>query len=169
MKSLSPAILPPLAMIVTLSACAGGSDRYPSLAIRDVERASGQFTPASAQVQSPIRPVASVAELSALLDRARQSQARFANASREAERLVRSAQSRPIESNARQSALVALADLATLRSDTALTVGDLDLLKAEAATSFAPHVEIDRARAEISAMLDTQDNTLDTLWGSLQS
>ncbi|GMN02722.1 hypothetical protein [Erythrobacter sp. MTPC3] len=169
MKRLTPAISLPVAVIVTLSGCAGDTGRYPSLAIRDVERASGQFTPTSAETQSPIRPVASAAQLSDLLESARQSQLRFANARGDTERLVRSAQGRSIDSNARQLALVALADLATLRSDTALAIGDLDLLKAEAATTFAPQADIDAARAEISTLLDAQDSALDTLWARLQS
>ena len=77
------------------------------------------------------------------------------------------ARGRGIESNVRQRALVAFADLTTLRSDTAIAMGNLDLLKAEAATTFAPTEDIELAQAEVATLLAEQDEALDALWEQL--
>ncbi|MBV7264653.1 hypothetical protein [Erythrobacter ani] len=168
MNRATPSFLMAAVAAATLAGCAGDSGRYPSLAVRDVERAMGQFTPAAVENAEPIRPVASAADLAQVTRRAQESHRRFQDARSGATRLVESARGLSIESNARQRALVALADLTTLRSDTTLAVGDLDLLKAEAATTFAPTEEIDAARAEVAALVDEQNSALDHLWDQLR-
>ncbi|MBD2842289.1 hypothetical protein [Erythrobacter rubeus] len=168
MRKPCPSLLAVALAAFAVTGCAGDPSRYPSLAVRDVERAMGQFSPTAAEDPEPIRPVASSADIGALTARAQQSHDRFLEAQTGVTRLVESARGRGIESNARQRALVALADLTALRSDTTLAVGDLDLLKAEAATTFAPTEEIDAAREEVAALLAEQDDTLDSLWEQLR-
>lgn len=169
MNRLSPPFLAAMMAAALLTGCAGDKDRYPSLAIRDAERAVGAFAPAPGNTAEPIRPVASVADLSALTERAQESHRQFRAAQGGVSRLVESARGQGIESNVRQRALVALADLTAMRSDTTMAVGDLDLLKAEAATTFAPTDDIDAARALVSALLNEQDSALDNLWERLRS
>lgn len=149
-----------------LAGCAGSGDKYPSLAIRDAERAQGQFSPVAPDPE-PVRPVVSPADLDVLIARASESHAEFVRAEGGARTLVEQALGQSIESNVRQRALVALADLATMRSETALPMADLDLLRAEAATTFAPTAEIDEARQTVQALLADEDGTLDALWTRL--
>ncbi|QUL39207.1 hypothetical protein [Erythrobacter sp. JK5] len=127
-----------VATAAMLAGCAGDSGRYPSLAIRDAERISGQFTPTARAVE-PVAPVASARDLAAIVDRANASSRAFANARPAASRAVTGARGTSIESDARARALVALADLSSLRSDTAIALGDLDLIAAESAVAFAPN------------------------------
>lgn len=167
MKRPNPSFLSALAAAVLVTGCAGDKDRYPSLAIRDVERTAGQFTPTEPEELTPIRPVASAGDIAALLARAEQSHGRFVQTRPGVADLVRMARGRGIESNVRQRALVAFADLTTLRSDTAIAMGNLDLLKAEAATTFAPTEDIELAQAEVATLLAEQDEALDALWEQL--
>ena len=146
-----------------LSGCAGSVVRYPSLAVRDVERAQGQFAPVDAPERAPVSPVASADDLSALVIRASQSHTRFIETRPAVRQLVSAARGQGIDSNARQLALVALADLTALHSDTAIPMNDLDLLKAKAATSFAPVEAIDIARAAVAQLLAEQERELDSL------
>lgn len=166
MKPRNATRIAPLLACALIAACAGASDKYPSLAIRDAERAQGIFTPVEPDPE-PVRPVASDEDIAALVARARAAHLEFEQAERGARSLVMQARGRSIESNARQLALVALADLATLRSQTAVPMGELDQLKALAATSFAPVEEIDEARAVVAAYLDDEDQSLNALWETL--
>ena len=63
MKRPNPSFLSALAAAVLVTGCAGDKDRYPSLAIRDVERTAGQFTPTEPEELTPIRPVASAGDI----------------------------------------------------------------------------------------------------------
>ncbi|QFT77273.1 hypothetical protein [Erythrobacter sp. THAF29] len=166
MKPLNATRIAPLLACALVAACAGASDKYPSLAIRDLERAQGDFTPVEPEPE-PIRPVASAGDIAALVARAREAHLEFEQTERRARTLVAQARGRSIESNARQLALVALADLATLRSQTSVPMSELDQLKAIAATTFAPVDEIDDARTVVSALLDDEDDTLNSLWETL--
>lgn len=150
-------------VILAVSACAGDSSKYPSLAIRDIERTQGQFTPVAPEPPAPIRPVASEDQLGALVSRAQQSHSRFLSAQGNAATLVGMAKGTALDSNTRQRALIALADLTSLRSTTASVVADLDLLIAEASNSFAPTDEIVAAQEEVLAMVAAADQTLDAL------
>nr|WP_298926683.1 hypothetical protein [uncultured Erythrobacter sp.] len=143
-----------------LSACAGSSDKYPSLAIRDVERAQGQFTPVSSEPVAPIRPIASTEDLDALVARAVEADKKFSRSRIDAMILIGLGRDLTIDNNRRQDALVALADLMTIRSETAVALADLDRLTAEAATTFAPLDEIDAARIKIEALKAGQDGTI---------
>ena len=163
----TPSILAALCAALLTSACAGSGDKYPSLAIRDAERVQSRFTPAPPSDRAPIRPVASASEIEALVDQAQASHAQFRSAQAQAKALVGDARGRGIDTNARQRALVALADLTALHGDTAVPMSDLDMLNAQAATSFAPTEAIEAARASILALLAEQEGTLNALWSEL--
>jgi len=153
-----------------LAACAGSDDRYPSLAIRDAERAVGEFTPTQSggSASTPVSALASVQDLKKIVDQATESHQAFITARPAASGLVRSARGSGAESDARARALVALADLASKRSETAIPMGDLDLLAAEARTTFAPHEEIVAARALVAGLVSQQDRALAELWAEMQ-
>ncbi len=151
-----------LALIPLVSACAGSSDRYPSLAIRDAERVEGVLTPVAPDPE-PVAPVASPADIAALIEEAQAAHARFLAALPGARNLVAAASGAGIDSNTRQRALLALADLTSLRSDTTRSLASLDRLEAEARTGFAPAAAIARAQTEIVEMVEAEDSALDSL------
>lgn len=151
-----------LALAPLLSACAASSDKYPSLAIRDAERVEGRITPVAPDPH-PVRPVASPADITQLVEQAQAAHARFAEALPAAQSLVAAASETSIESTARQRALLALADLTSLSADTALALATLDRLEAAARTEFAPAESIASAQTVIAALVREEDEALDAL------
>jgi len=160
----------PACAALLLTACAGSGDKYPSLAVRDAERAVGQFTPTRtvASSETPARAPASAEDLAKLVTEATESHRAFIVARPNASGLVDGARGTATESDARARALIALADLTSKRSDTAIPLGDLDLLAAEARTTLAPYSEIVAARALVAGLVDQQDRTLAELWAKMQ-
>ncbi|MEL7447004.1 MAG: hypothetical protein AAGK02_14550, partial [Pseudomonadota bacterium] len=136
------------AALTALSACAGSGDRYPSLAIRDAERNTGQFTPALANTNQEA-PVISRTDLSAIVSRASSAHDAFLALAPAARNAVESANGLSPENNNWAHAQVVLADLGTQRSETLLALGDLDLLEAKAATTFAPTNDIIEAQSRV--------------------
>ena len=156
----------PLALLL-LAGCAGSGDKYPSLAIRDVERVQGEYNPVPSPDPEPIRAVASAGDLNALVAQALKASADFNATLPRARSRISAGRGQSSDSNARQIALVALADLTSIANDTATPLGDLDRLKAEAATTFAPVAEIEAARAQVLPLVEEQGRTLDSLSAEL--
>lgn len=155
-------------LIAALSACAGGDGRYPSLALRPFETTTAAAS-AAPEPAEPIRPVASSAAIAALRDKADSAHAAFIRQQPATERLARAAAVQPGESTARAAALVAMADLSAQRGAVAIVLADLDLLAADAATTFAPAAEIEVARAAVLALIASEDAALAQLWESMES
>lgn len=152
-----------LALIASLPGCAGSDGRYPSLAQRPFEIAPpGNIT--DSQSPEPIRPVVSSTALAALRDRAISTHAAFARQHTAALPLARAAAGQPVESNARAAALVAMAGLTSERGATSAVLADLDLLAVDAATTFAPTADIEAARAEVLALIESEDAAMVQLW-----
>ncbi|MHA7818944.1 MAG: hypothetical protein ACX930_04780 [Erythrobacter sp.] len=149
-----------------LSGCAGSSDRYPSLAIRDSERVAGQFTPVAPE-QPSVPPVASAEEVSGIVAEAAEAHRQFVANEPGARRLVDAARGTGIESNARSLALVALADLTSLRGQTSIALASLDDLETRAAATFAPLAAIRTAQAEVEILVTQQDAAIDSLGAGL--
>lgn len=157
-------------LAVAAAGCAGDGGRYPSLAARDVERASGQFEPPPPPVEPaalPIRALAPNGTIAALVSQATTLNAAFANRAATARRLVAGARGSASGSDARSNAIVALADLASLRSQTEVPLGDLDLLIAERANRLEPAQEARAAHALVLALVNEQDRTIAALWRAL--
>ena len=154
-----------LAASLALAACATPSDKYPSLAIRDVERAQGQFEPTPATpLDVPEVPTAgsgSLTEQLAALGAAATAshQAFLASASR-ATRLAEAAAGAPIGSDAWASAQVALADLDSARSNTAIALGDLDALMVGTVIQAEDVSAIEVVRQQVLAQVGDEDDTL---------
>jgi hypothetical protein len=153
---------------LTLSACAssgdGGGD-YPSLAIRDVERARGQFEPIAVDpIAVPEVPVAyegSLQErLAMLVEAARSAHQRFAANLPAARRTVASAGRAAIGSDAWGASQVALADLESIRSDAAIPLADLDILHIAASVAAEDRGQIDAARSAVIALVEEEDEAL---------
>ena len=151
-----------------LAGCAGSSDQYPSLAIRDAERVSGQFSPSPPTEEiGPVREF-STQEISGLVAAAQESHQAFLDAQLVTGRLVSVARGSGAESEARALALVALADLSTKRSNTAIALADLDLLAAKAATELLSSEQLATAQTTVLELVNRQDSTLAQLWEQLE-
>lgn len=145
-----------------LGGCASADGRYPSLAVRDAERATGMLTPA-APAPPAKNGVVDTEQLLAPLDRAQAAHAQFTMRQSEVKTLVLSSSGHGPEDDARARALVGLADLTSLRGQTALALSDLDQLEASAATQFGRTNEIRDLQASIQQMIAQQDAALDSL------
>ncbi|WFL77577.1 hypothetical protein P7228_00500 [Altererythrobacter arenosus] len=151
-----------------LGACAGSSDRYPSLAVRDAERVSGSFA-APAESDRPAPAAASaemLASVDSLLAAAQSSHQQFLSAAPGAERTVGAAGSGP-GSNSWAAAQVALADLDSQRSETAIALGELDLMFTDATLGFVEREQIGAARERVVMLVSEEDAVLARLRGRL--
>lgn len=151
-----------------LSGCAGASDAYPSLAIRDAERISGEFTPVEPETPAPA-PVASPQDIAAILAQANELNRKFVSEQSQARQIIGSANGAGLESAAYARALVALASLTSLRGQTAIALSNLDELRAEAGMTFAPDADIRVAQAEVAMLVAEQTTAIDSLAATLPS
>ena len=157
--------LPATAAAFLVAGCLGDGAQYPSLAMRDVERADGVAMPASAP--PPVPAIVSVAELDAIVARARDYDRGFAAARPQASRLAQRAAGASRNSDLRSQALVALARLTTLHGQTTIALGELDRLEAQAAGSLAPITAIREAQTEVARIAAGQDAAIDSIGGTL--
>lgn len=167
MTSALPLHLALMATAITLAGCAGSSDKYPSLAIRDAERVTGQFTPSAPEAE-PVAPVVSRQVTADIIGRAYGLRQRFDAAETNAAQLVRAARGAGPESDSWAQALVALAELTSIRGQTAIVLADLDDLESKAATSFAPTDNIRAAQIQVAHLVKEQDAALDSLSAQLR-
>ncbi len=155
---------------MALSACASDSGQLPppSLAIRDIERVSGQFEVETQPESSGPSPTSmeTLADVESLLVRAQDSHKEFLAAVPGAERAVRAAGAGP-ESNSWASAQVALADLDSHRSVTAIALGEIDLFYVDATLNFVQRERIADVRESVVEIVEEEDSVLARLHGSL--
>lgn len=150
------------ALLAGLSACAGGSDAYPSLAMRPFETGDA---PAPPPAPAPAnRPVITADRLAGIMADAAAAHSAFVAGEERAARLARAAAELPIEGNARAAALVALADLDAQRGKTAGALAKLDALAAEAAGALSPDPALSAAQTEVAATLAREDSAIARLW-----
>lgn len=154
------------ATLPALAACATpSSDRYPSLAIRDVERAQGRFEPAAStplavpEVAVPTSgPLAD--RLAALGAAADEAHTAFLASAPSATRRANAASGAAIGSDAWASAQVALADLDSARSATAIALGDLDTLMVANAVQAQDVSAIELVRQKVLVQIAEEDEVL---------
>ena len=143
--------------LLALGACQTAPDGgYPSLAIRDVERAEGRYETIPANpIEVPPVEVPSDGpldqRLAALLEQGRSAHARFTDVAPRASRLASAASGSSVGSDAWASAQVALADLDSIRSETAVALADLDLLFIAASVQAERTVALGDARRTLLA------------------
>lgn len=82
--------------------------------------------------------------------------------------LALSAKGRDIGDNSHSRALIAVADLTALRSETVSALADLDRLEAQGKTLFAPTEAVKSAQAEVARLIDVQNTALNALTRELQ-
>jgi hypothetical protein len=155
--SLLPAVL--------VAGCAASSDKYPSLAIRDFEREAAAAPSAPTQSAAPVAatPAISSATMAALnraRDRAARENAAFLSALPRVRSAVAAARGSGPGSDRWSEAQVSLADLISRRSETAVVLGDVDLLIADAAITAkgAPYPR--DIQSEVAGMLARQDQAI---------
>lgn len=158
----------PLAALLLAGCAATTTDRYPSLATRDVERAEGRFEPVeTAQLDVPPVEIEAGAEmperLAALVQQARDGHAGFAEAVPTAESRVAAASGSSVGSDAWAAAQVALADLDSARSTVAIALGELDILYAAATVQAEDSQAIVTARDSVIALVAEEDAILERL------
>lgn len=154
---------------VLLTACANTGDAgFPSLATRPGERVSGTLTPAPA----PARPPATAAtgtRLSSLKASALAAHRRFADLRGRAEQLSAAARGAAVASEAWSVAQVAVAELESARSETAVALADLNSLYIDAAAASVPTGgsgdldAIAAAREDVTGWLAADDAVLAAL------
>jgi hypothetical protein len=154
-----------LIVFPVIAACTTSGDRYPSLAIRDVERAQGQFEPVAStpltvpEVVIPAGgPLADrLAALGAAADAAHRA---FLASAPTATRRANAASGAAIGSDAWASAQVALANLDSARSVTAIALGDLDTLMVATAVQAQDVSAIEVVRQQVIAQITEEDEVL---------
>ena len=159
------ALAAPFVLGPCLAACATPSDKYPSLAIRDVERALGQFEPVPATpLDVPVVPAPAggplAVSLAALRASAQASHKAFLANAPMAARLADAAAGSAIGSDAWASAQVALADLDSARSNTAIALANLDTLMVAAAVQAEDVAAIEAVRQQVLDQVGEEDGTL---------
>lgn len=160
----------PLALAAPLAACAAGSADYPSLAIRDAERVEGTFEPAPAPEAPapPVQPSADLLErLAQLRAEAASAHQAFLEAAPGTRSAVEAARGIGVESKLWAAAQVALADLDSARSQTAVALGNLDLMFADATLAFELREPIADARGDVAELVAQEDAILAELRGAL--
>lgn len=155
---------------LVLAGCAGSGDRYPSLAVRDVERNPAQVTPAPPvePVTLPIRSLAPSTSVDALVKMVTAAHAAFEGDTASVKALVANARGASSASDAYGRAIVALADLTTHRSKSEIALADLDLMLAERASRFEDTAVVLAAHKLVTDMVNEQNQTLDALWEDLK-
>ena len=144
-----------------LSGCAASADRYPSLAVRDAERVSGEFTPAASSTPAPAPSYTTDPDrISGAVEAAMNAHQQFEARGPATLSLVQEAGADLANEDARSRALVAMAGLRTLHGQTVGALANLDQLEIEAASVFAPVEDIRLAQSRIAQIVSEQDAVL---------
>ena len=162
----SLAILPLL-----LTACASGSDGFPSLARRDAERVSGTIAPPAPPVvvaPDPVSPELSV-RLAQFESRARAGHAKFQARESRARQLVGAARGAAVASESWSVATVAVAELEAARSQVMISLADLDSLYAAERIVGSDGTAIGAVRDAVTALVTDEDRVLAGLGSSLRN
>lgn len=157
--------LPTIALI--LSGCAGAHEAYPSLAKRPAE--SARITDISPPPAPAPADGALKAQISQLTGQAQNGSATFDRAYATADRAVRSAGNAAVSSDAWVAAQVAISAAEAARNDSVSALASLDTLYVERTNAMADGkaqggvAEIDVARADVLAQVDSQNDRIDAL------
>jgi hypothetical protein len=148
---------------LALSACASPG-RYPSLGMRDAERATGTLQPAEAEPYvPPATPAETLDRLGRLVAEAQAAHQGFLAAAERARPLAGAGAAEG--SDAWSKAQIALADLEANRSNTMISLAELDRLHVDAELAGAELQRIAAARDEVSALIESENRTIDALRG----
>ena len=165
-----------LAGCLALGACASSGGNYPSLAIRDAERASGSAMPVEAAQEPPAPPLTAEMgqRIAQSIERARRAHNSFVAGTGNATSAISAARGSGPPADAWIAAQVALASLQSLRSQAIIAQADLDLLFAEERLAepgtVSPTAEaLAQARQQVDGWVDEQNRTIARLASQLRS
>ena len=159
-----------LPILPAIAGCASPAGDYPSLAIREAERATGTMavpaSPPPPPAPSPPAPGPAPgmsAELAALADAAAQAHRAFLAAAPAATRTIEAARSAGTGSEPWARAQVALAGLTSARSRTMMPLADLDRLYVAAAVEGGALAPISAIRDPVEAQVAEQSRIIERL------
>lgn len=157
-----------LAALAGLSACTTSTGAgYPSLAVREVERATGSFTPPPAHAPLPPTGPEVLDRLDKLGSDAAGAHRAFLAAAPAARSAVNAARGGGVTSEAWALAQVALAGLESSRAQATVALADLDRLFVDAATGEAETARIAAVRETVAAQVAEEDAAIDALLRAL--
>jgi hypothetical protein len=158
-----------LLLVPLLAGCASPDGEYPSLAIRDAERAEGTFEPvAPTPYVPPPTPAAVVDRLTRLAADAASAHQAFLAEAPAARSAVAAAGRAEFGGDSWARASVALAGLESARSQAMIALADLDRLMVDAALEGGELERIVAVRNTVIAQVDEQNATIETLSRSLR-
>ena len=160
-----PRVLLLAVVIPAMAACAANDGRYPSLQMRPAERVAGTFEPATPPPAPAPMAEGTLRRLGDLEAAARAAHARFAAQAPEARSLVLAGRGADVTDNRWGAAQIALADLDGIRSETAIALGDIDLMFVDATLTNTELAAIERTRSAIVALVAEEDGVLANLRG----
>jgi hypothetical protein len=157
----------PVVLALLLAGCANGdSSRYPSLAIRDVERIKGSADPVAAET-TPAGTAAPSTDLAGRLarlqDQAASADRAFMAAVASTESLIDAAAGSAVASESWSVATAALTRLDALRNPASLALTDLDKLYVDSEMEVGAVEAISAARGAVQAEVAGQEAILDRL------
>lgn len=157
-----------VALPLALSACANNESPYPSLSIRDQERASGVFDPVEPEPYVP--PAAGpqfLSKLESIKVEAEAAHQQFLAASSRARSSIVAGRGAQPGSDAWATAQVALADVLSARSATLMPLAELDMLHADVVTEEGDTGPLETLRSAIEALLAEEDRQVAELSAQL--
>lgn len=165
-----PVILALLAS--SLGACAtGDNSRYPSLALRDVERISGTAQPVEAPpAAAPVAPSADLAQrLVQLRQQAEGAHGNFMSSVPRTEQLVAAAAGAAVASENWSVAQAALGGLQAARNPALIALAELDELYVKSEMEVGAIEAIEVARDAVKTLVAAEEQELDRLAGRVAS
>lgn len=158
---------PCLMIVLSCSACTA-SDKYPSLAVRDVERVAGTLQPADAEPYvAPAPPSAVLDQIDRLTAEATRAHQDFLAEAPQARSAVAAARGAEPGADSWGRAQVALAGLEASRSRATIALADLDRIYVDAALEGTALDRIETARRSVAEQVDDQSQTIGTLQAEL--
>ena len=166
-----------IATLLVLAGCSGTGGGYPSLAIRDIERVSGTAQPVQPETQVPVAPPVSEAldqRIARLTQQARTAHATFQSRAGSAARTVAVGRGSRAPADRWVASQIAVAELQALRSVAMIALADLDTLFTQERLAFSgepsPAAQaLDRARQQIGAWVEEEDQVIARLAGQIAS
>jgi hypothetical protein len=157
---------PSLALVIAallLAGCAS-TGRYPSLAVRDAERATGTMQPAEPEPYvPPATPPETLDRINRLTADAQATHQAFLAAVEKGRGTIAAGRGGAEGSDARSRAEIALADLAASRSQTMIALAELDRLYVDAELAGGELERIAAARDEVNTLVESESQTIDGL------
>jgi hypothetical protein len=153
----------------SLAACTA-SDAYPSLALRDIERATGTLQPVTPAPYIPPAPSAEVlGRLDQLAAEAASAHQLFLAEAPQARRAVAAARGAGPGADSWARAQVAVAGLESTRSRAMIALADLDRIFVDSALDGSDLALVGAVRDQVAAQVGEQDAAIDGLLGDLRS